>query len=315
MDKIKINLRYKTFNEITDECLRLEFLKSDGTPNKNAYICTLLMNFYPYLSRGAVKLKVDKIFNDENVSDNRIFIEPIKESISTFESISNLEPSKSLSTTIRDILEKFYTLESDERERIILSKPYDYIEQSIKHHEEIIITTYNRFSNKGFQYHFDPYKIVQTKDRIFNYVFGRMYGNEVRLICVKLLKIKLISDAQEKITFTKEEVEKFDEEIKTGAPFFDVHSMDVVVKFTKEGLKTLNLAYKNRPFIKEKSEDTYTFKSSEYNAMIYFPQFGKDAKILSPNSLKEKMNEFFKDAVSTYNYREILSDKDTTVST
>lgn len=59
MEKIKVNLRYKTFNKIIDECLRLEFLKNDGTINKNAYICTLLINFYPYIAKGDINLKVN----------------------------------------------------------------------------------------------------------------------------------------------------------------------------------------------------------------------------------------------------------------
>lgn len=305
MDKIKINIRYKTLNQINDECVRLEFLKNDGSPNKNAYLCTMLINFYPYIFRNKVSLKMDKIFKDENVSENCVFVEPVKNSIETFESIKTLNPQKSISTTIREIIEKFFSLESDERERIILAKNYDLILEKIKNREEIIITTSNRFSNKGFKYNFDPYKIIQTKDRIFNYVLGKMYGEETRLISIRLMKIKAISDAHERFKWTNEEKSFFKNQIQKGTPFIDFSTQSVIVKFTENGLKKLNLAYKNRPLIESHKDNIYVFKTTDYNSKIYFPQFGEDAVIISPSTLAEEIKAFFYKGYNAYSTNDV----------
>lgn len=300
MDKIKVNLRYKTLNEINDECLRLEFIKKDGTPNKNAYLCTMLSNFYPYIAQHKVNLKLDKIFENENVSDNCVFIEPTRNSIDVFESLNRLDIKKSLSTTIREIIEKFFSFESDERERIVLSKYYDVIQEKIKNHEEIVIQTYNRFSNKVFQYNFDPFKIVQTKERIFNYVLGKMFAKEPRIVSIRLMKIKAISDTYEKFKFSKDEKRKIESEILKNAPFYDATTHKVVVRFTADGLKKMTLAYKNRPFIESNDGDTYVFQASEYQAMIYFPQFGADAIVISPSFIADKIKNFFYKGYEAY---------------
>ncbi|MCI2069046.1 MAG: hypothetical protein LKJ88_05670 [Bacilli bacterium] len=57
--KIKLNLSDKTYNEMDDECIRLSFMKRDGTPNRSGYVSSLVSSFWPYLRDGKVSKKVD----------------------------------------------------------------------------------------------------------------------------------------------------------------------------------------------------------------------------------------------------------------
>lgn len=201
-----MNLRAKTYYEINYDCLRMNVVKKDRTPNKNAFICLIIRYFFPYLKDGKVSLKVDRVFDSDQVSDNTIYVEPDRYSQDDFMSFYAFSKADSYGTALRMLIEKFYTLESDERERIVCSEFYDKLEYAIKKKEEVTVTTYDRYKNKSFQYPFDPYCLARTKDRVFNYLIGKMYRNNGgNVVSLRMSKIVSLAFRNEKYFFTSDE--------------------------------------------------------------------------------------------------------------
>jgi hypothetical protein len=298
-------VRAKTLNQINDDCVRLSIVKKDGSPNRNAYLCLLIRNFFPYVRDKKVSLKVDRLFDDENVSENTIYIEPDKLSADDFLSFYSFSKKDSYGSALRALVEKFFTLESDERERIILTDTYDRIERAIKGKSELTVRTYDRFRNKAFQYPFDPYVIARTPDRIFNYVIGKMYRNDDgAIVSVRLSKIDGLSFRGEKWKQSESDKEAVAEIIKNGPQFSETGTFDAKVVFTEEGLVKLRLAYKNRPLIVLENGNEITFRTSTYGAMLYFPQFGDTAIVAAPEELRSKLLDFHKSAFEAMNDRQ-----------
>jgi hypothetical protein len=297
--KIKLNLPDKTYNEMNDECLRLNFMRKGGIPNRSGYISALVSSFWPYLRDGKVSQKVDRIFKPRDVAGNAVYVEPTKEAIDSFQSVYSFYKDKAYGAAIRELMEKFFTLQSDERERIIFSNIYDDIETAIKKKKELTIRTYDRYKDKMFQYYFDPYQICQTSDRIFNYVLGKMYrDNDGNLVTMRLSKIIGVSFAKDQFSFTREEVGGFEEMIRVGAQFSEYGTYEMKAEFTKEGLIKLHLAYKNRPLILKEEGNVVTFRTNDFAAMIYFTQFGDMMTILEPKELRERILNFHRKAVA-----------------
>lgn len=299
--KIKLNLRAKTYHEINDDCLRLNIVKKDGTPNKNAFICLIIRFFFPYLKDGKVSLKVDRVFDSDNVSDNTIYVEPDRYSQDDFIGFYSFSKADSYGTALRMLIEKFFTLESDERERIVFSELYGKLEYAIKKKEEVTITTYDRYKNKSFQYPFDPYCLSRTKDRVFNYLIGKMYrNNDGNIVSLRISKIVSLTFRNEKYSFSSDEIRSMKEMIKTGPQFSDYGTFKLRIRFTPEGLTKLGLAYKNRPLIIGKEDDIVTFRTNEYNAMLYFVQFGEMIEVITPDEIRQELCAFHKRAFDKF---------------
>lgn len=297
--KIKLNLSDKTYNEMGDECQRLNFMKSDGKPNRSGYVSALISSFWPYLRDGKISQKVDRVFSPREPMGNTVYVEPTRKSLDDFQSVYSFYRGKSYGAAIREMMEKFFTLQSDERERILFSSTYDRIEAAIKKKKELIVTTYDRYQSKMFQYPFDPYRICQTGDRIFNYVLGRMYrDNDGNLVTVRLSKIVGVSDAGERFTFKSEEIKKFEEMIRVGAQFSEHGTYEMKAEFTKEGLTKLHLAYKNRPLIVREEGNVVTFRTNDFASMVYFTQFGAMMRVREPEELRDKINDFHRKAIA-----------------
>jgi hypothetical protein len=302
--KIKLNLSDKTYNEMDDECQRLSFMKRDGTPNRSGYVSSLVSSFWPYLRDGKVSEKVDRIFKAKELTQNTVYVEPTKEAIDSFQSVYSFYKDKAYGAAIRELMEKFFTLQSDERERILFSSIYDRIESAIKKKKELTIRTYDRCKDKIFQYYFDPYKICQTSDRIFNYVLGKMYrNNDGNLVTMRLSKIIGVSFASDRFSFSREETEKFEEMIRVGAQFSEYGTYEMKAEFTKDGIAKLHLAYKNRPLILKEEGNIVTFRTNDFASMIYFTQFGEMMTILEPDDLRERILDFHRKAASAENKR------------
>ena len=81
----------------------------------------------------------------------------------------------------------------------------------------------------------------------------------------------------------------------------------VKVKINERGLKLYRKMYLYRPSYYEKEGDIYSFKGSHEKIFSYFKRFGKDAIIVSPIYLKERMERFYKSGYKGYQGEETLN--------
>lgn len=80
---------------------------------------------------------------------------------------------------------------------------------------------------------------------------------------------------------------------------------DVVVKLTEEGMRKYRQVLHNRPMfstVKEEEDGSIrmTFDCSYEQVMYYFLQFGKDAVVVSPDILRERMENTYTQAAEAY---------------
>lgn len=70
------------------------------------------------------------------------------------------------------------------------------------------------------------------------------------------------------------------------------------------GVKQFDACYKDRPLPIniDKNTGEYTFESDMNKLFLYFRQFGRHAKIISPDKLKNKINKFHKEAIDDIDY-------------
>ena len=109
---------------------------------------------------------------------------------------------------------------------------------------------------------------------------------------------------------TLEEKETLREKIALrGVQFLIGEEKDIIVKMNDSGKEKYNRLRHLRPKyieIKENDEDNdeyrheYKFNCTEAQAEFYFLKFGKDAKIISPESLRDKFKKSYKEAFELY---------------
>ena len=109
------------------------------------------------------------------------------------------------------------------------------------------------------------------------------YINSVILSKIKVIRILDVKQDKYNVDYL--------EKIKANFDPFLSFGKEIKVKLSPEGKKHYDLIITHRPKIKEYEGDIYTFYCIEFNALIYFPQFFYDAKILEPESIKKKMKE------------------------
>ena len=81
---------------------------------------------------------------------------------------------------------------------------------------------------------------------------------------------------------------------------FNQNTQPIVVQFTDKGLTMFKKIYLHRPTPTSINGNIFTFDCSYTQAIYYFTKFGQDAKILSPDYVKEEMFSFYKNALETY---------------
>ena len=73
------------------------------------------------------------------------------------------------------------------------------------------------------------------------------------------------------------------------------------VEFTNKGLELFDRQLYLRPAVYEKaSSNTYTFQCTELQAIHYFFKFGRDARIIKPQYLKDKFISYYQEALNAY---------------
>ncbi len=143
---------------------------------------------------------------------------------------------------------------------------------------------------------FEPYFIKQAGGEARNYIHAyseksKDYRN-YRLPAIKILRI--LKEKQEHNN------EEYLENIKNHFDPFLSYGFETKVRLTEWGVKHYNTVITNRPTIKEKDGDIYTFHCSPENAKIYFPHFLDNAEILEPLELREWFKNKFENVVRKY---------------
>ena len=202
-----------------------------------------------------------------------------------------------------------------EREQIYFKEIIDKIKQAIDGEIQVRITIKEKMNKKGekipYKFVVAPYKIVQDKNKLYNYIigFGKPFGSseeERKPACYRISRIDdVFVQTSSSYHISKKESSMLDNDMfKRGAMFLTDEIIEVKVEFTKRGLENFNRFLYQRPNeyeIDEINPFLYSFKTTKNQAINYFFKFGWDAKIVEPDYLFLEFKKRYERAAQVYN--------------
>lgn len=159
-----------------------------------------------------------------------------------------------------------------------------------------------------------PYCLEPDKDNNYYYLAGmsRPLGNpDLKMLptSFRISRMEAVKLTDLEIGIKKEDAEEIQKRIDTkGIQYIFERGQDtpvIRVRLTEEGMKKYRKILHNRPSFDSvaQEQDGYIcmdFCQSADQISYYFTQFGKDAVIISPDWLKEKMERMYLDAAKAY---------------
>lgn len=327
LEKIKINVTAHTATIIDKDIESFEFYKSDGRSfNKNSFITKLIVNYHNTFKEKELEMfeqlkktisssvtvsesTVDTLtydiisqFYKSKISPNKeklnhsISIKPTKETAPIIEFIEQYMLSGStLSEYFRKMFYSYASLPQDEREKIIFKPQYTALKDAIKSKRSVYIT-FNNDDSRNCEVM--PYAITCAKEELHCYLIG-----SARLpMTFRLSRIATVTLLNTSKDFSPYELKVFDKMLTYGAQFnyFDDDFEPVKVELTERGEKLYKKILIHRPVATKIEGNIYHFECSHFQIVHYFVRFGREALVLSPDSVINSIIRFHRDATRRY---------------
>ena len=185
-----------------------------------------------------------------------------------------------------------------EREQIIFLSQYQKLRRAISQKKFVTI-----FGTNGKVYENEiPYSIEPSKDETANYLLTKTASGAISTIHLYNIKdVRIINPKTigQEYTFSQTDLDAFHSMITHGVQY-RFQTTNITVQFTEEGASMFQSIKHNRP-VPVREEDLITeFDCSEEQAFQYFRRFGKDAVVIAPVTLNERLKEFYKNAIEAY---------------
>ncbi|MCM1082936.1 MAG: WYL domain-containing protein [Clostridium sp.] len=210
---------------------------------------------------------------------------------------------------VRALLEEYANKPYYVREQIAFHNLFKTIDEAISEETVINVTTAN-----GNRLSIKPYKIVTDPLSMYNYLVGYYYKtnntNYIPIVNLRICRLKEIQkvefpseDIHRLYKLTKDEKKKIKEQLEeSGVQFIQSSPVTTKVWLSDSGIKKYNTQLHLRPIgvIDKNNHHIYTFECTENQIIYYFVKFGKDAKILSPQSLADEFKKIYEEALNNY---------------
>ena len=144
-----------------------------------------------------------------------------------------------------------------------------------------------------------PFGIFESKDENYNYLVTA--DNNEKLYSTRISNIMNLLLIRKIFSVSKEIQEKAKERIKNR--YYGMGNIiRCKIEFTEIGYRNFKVISHLRPKAIEQDQKNriLTFNEPEDSLFFYFRQFGENIKILEPESLKQKLKEFYKKALESY---------------
>lgn len=212
---------------------------------------------------------------------------------------------------LKAFFESYCRLPYIERERIYFAKTIHEIENALLRHCTLSVTLTNHL-----RFSVTPYKIETDRHHNFNYLIGQchllpceadaedtVFSPESHCASFRISRIISAQCRYEDFSsLSAVETAEIETQIKKkGVPFLLNDISETAVKLTEEGVRKYNsILHLRPPYTNKTSDNIYFFHVSEMQIEFYFFKFGKDAEILSPESLRNKFHMEYSEACSVY---------------
>ena len=325
-DKIKAGVSARVAEILDKDAEAFEFFKKDGSLNKNAFVTRLIVNYnaafrareariFDVLKSGMegksgmggeklnflcreLVLKLERRGYEGVKSDKTVSVKPTRESAPVIDYIENYCLSGgSLSEYFRNMFTAYTSLPQDEREKIIFLPQYNAITQAIAQGKQLFLVTSG--SSDGRRMQVQPYSVVTSKEEMHCYLLAANTAGE----CLPLRLSRIISVVQieEDTSFTGGQLATFARMAAFGPQYrYSGSEEEVVVRLTEKGIKMFRAMYVHRPVPTKIDVDRYHFNCSYMQLFQYFVRFGKDAFIVKPAELRDRIKRFYAAGIRSY---------------
>ncbi|MDE7464202.1 MAG: hypothetical protein K2M48_04140 [Clostridiales bacterium] len=321
-EKIKISLSKSTLDMLKKDCEDFRFMKNDGTPNMNAFINTLIANYYetftaneehihdeiqnaisilPDFYKDKVMPSIVNLFAKQSypISDKHnsttFAFKPTKISDKAITYIETmLSTNESISSFYRRMFISYTQMTKNEREKLLYKENYELLQKAIKKGVQVCIALQSNEVLKNAS----VFSVSPAKDELFNYVL--VYGE--KNITLRLSSVRSVSLLSLKSYIPEKNSELFARQVACAAqyPMYSTDDEPIKVQLTEKGKKLFGKIYLYRPTPISIDGDIYTFNCSANQLLYYFERFGDSALILSPKRLGIFMRNYYHFAVKKY---------------
>ncbi|WP_026504190.1 WYL domain-containing protein [Butyrivibrio sp. NC3005] len=325
-EKYKIYLSEDTKSRLINDAELFEFTKKDESVNLNAFLKTLIVNYFDRY-RNDSEILLSSIKKDLSsitaISDNdaanladkiiRTYIktasQPNGKNFALTLTVSgasydilkiienNMLKDTSLSQYLKDMFNSYLSIPRSERETIIFKESCEDIQRAINEHRILSFT--NTTSGIEKSYLVEPYVIAPSKEEQCNYLIcNDINSDKPRTFRISRLRSVFVTSDFFEID---KELQKELQEKAIRSPHSVSITVNAVVRLNKYGIKKFKAITKNRPIVSKIEGNLYYFDWPELQLEEYFKRFGKDAVVIKPASLKAKIKKFYYCGLREYN--------------
>ena len=207
---------------------------------------------------------------------------------------NNLLSDNSLSGYIKDMFLSYLSIPRNKREEIIFRPTYEAINRAISESRILTFTS----TNNNIKITAEPYLIATSKEEQFSYLLCHtsQYYKDHTFRISRLRNVFVTSDKFVRDDKTYERLSLMGmRRPHSAAP--DIHA---VIRMTERGKQMYKMIVKNRPAVTSIDGDKYTFDWPEMQLEDYFRRFGKEAIVMRPRSLKNRLRNYYESALEAY---------------
>ena len=317
-EKYKIYLSDDTKSRLINDAELFEFTKKDESVNLNAFLKTLIVNYFDQYRHDSENL-LSSIKQDltaiTSISDKDAAILADK-IVSTYIKADSFQSSKnsaltltvsgssyeilkiiennmlkdtSLSQYLKDMFNSYLSIPRSEREAIIFKDTYEDIAKALKDHRILSFT--NTTSGDEKAYLVEPYIIAPSKEEQCNYLLCKDRSTR-RPRTFRISRLRSVFVTSESFPVDPDTQKELQEKAIRSPQSVSL-TVKAVVRLNKYGVKKFKAITKNRPLVSKIEGDFYYFDWPELQLEEYFKRFGRDAIVIEPASLKEKIKKFY----------------------
>ena len=325
-EKYKIYISEDTKTRLINDAELFEFTRTDGTVNLNGFLKELIVNYFEQYrkdndellqnmlndltsvkslkSKDASELAgriISTYINNKDSGTGKSAVITLTVSGESYNIIriieNNLLSDNSLSGYIKDMFLSYLSIPRNKREEIIFRPTYEAVNKAIRENRILTFTSTNS-KNQG-PVRVEPYLIATSKEEQFSYLLCHTSQYKYMDHTFRISRLRNVFVTSD--TFIRDG--KIAERLTAMGmkhPHSAASDIHAVVRMTERGKQMYKLIVKNRPSVTSIDGDRYTFDWPEMQLEDYFRRFGKEAVVIKPRSLKQRLGKYYESALEAY---------------
>lgn len=212
------------------------------------------------------------------------------------ESTAYSAPSKYL----KALLEEYVRLSPSERERVYYSSVVQQLEAAMESGCLLEI------KSGGRQYFVKPYNVMADRFNSHLYLVGFSKQtdkptDQLSIASFRISRLEQVKQKKHSGKLSVDEKRMVEKQLhQVGVQYLVGSSDQIQVRLTPEGREAFLQRSYMRPMPEKIEGDVYYFNCTQMQIRNYFISFGKDAKILKPESLQETFAHIYREAAEAY---------------